>query len=219
MCGRYTVFTEDEEMAEMKAIIQEVNHKFGGDAVATGEIFPTNVAPILTLDNNRLAPRPISWGFPRWDGKGVLINARSESALQKPMFAAPLMTRRCVIPSTGFYEWAYAAQPDLQMSFFDADLKPKSNAKTPKVKFFFRRPNEPMLYMAGMINTFTDNEGNQKDAFIILTTAATSYMAQFHNRMPVILQRSECEDWINNKAFMHEVLRREGSVLEHRIAG
>ena len=64
MCGRYTIFTE-EEIIEMRAIIQEVSQKFGDDAVATGEIFPTNTVPVLTLNNNRLAPRPVSWGFPK----------------------------------------------------------------------------------------------------------------------------------------------------------
>ena len=91
MCGRYTVFTEDE-ILEMRAIIQEVSRRFGDDAIAKGEIRPTNNAPILTLDGNRLVPQPVSWGFPKWDGSGVVINARSESALQKTMFEKPLLS-------------------------------------------------------------------------------------------------------------------------------
>ena len=85
MCGRYTIFTENE-IVEIRAIIQEISRIFGDGAVNTGEISPTNVAPILTLSNHRLAPSPVSWGFPRWDGKGVIINARCETALQKPLF-------------------------------------------------------------------------------------------------------------------------------------
>ena len=149
----------------------------------------------------------------------MLINARSESALQKPMFSKPLLTRRCVIPSAGFYEWAYIEEPEPQLSFFEMVTKPKPNTKTPKVKLFFRRPNESMLYMAGMFNTVIDNEGNKQDAFVILTTAASSQMSQFHDRMPVILQRKECEDWINSEKFMHEVIIREGSPLEYRVVG
>lgn len=106
MCARFTVFTEDE-ITEIRAIIAEVSRKFGDSSVNTGEIRPTNVAPIMMSDGKQLSPYPISWGFPKWDGKGVIINARSESALQKPIFSKPLRTRRCVIPSTGFFEWAY----------------------------------------------------------------------------------------------------------------
>ena len=215
MCGRYTVFTEDE-ILEMRAIIQEVSRRFGDDAIAKGEIRPTNNAPILTLDGNRLVPQPVSWGFPKWDGSGVVINARSESALQKTMFEKPLLTRRCVIPSTGFYEWANVADPDPQLSFFSDDDR-KQSAKTHKVKFLFCRPNETMLYMAGFMNTYKEQDGSMKDAFVILTTGANSYMP-IHDRMPVILEAHECEKWISDETFMHKVLTREGSVLEHRIA-
>jgi len=215
MCARYTIFTE-EEIIEIRSIIDEVSRKFGDRAVNTGEIRPTNTAPVLTLEDNRLVPCPVSWGFPRWDGKGVIFNARSESALQKPMFSKPLLSRRCVIPSTGFYEWAAASVFGQQISLLPAENAP--NAKEPKVKLFFRRPDESMLYMAGMINTFQDNGGKVKDAFVILTTAANASMSPFHDRMPVILSPSELEDWISSETFMRQVLARVGSELEWKIA-
>jgi len=156
------------------------------------------------------------FGFPRWDGKGVIINARCETALEKPTFSWPLMNRRCVIPSTGFYEWAYESILAPQLSFFPGENT--HSAKEPKVKLHFRRPGEPMLYMAGMMSTFTDNTGNSKDAFTILTTAANETMAPFHDRMPVILAASECEEWISSEGFMREVLTRMGPELEWRAA-
>ena len=215
MCARYTIFTE-EEIIEIRSIIDEVSRKFGDGAVNTGEIRPTNTAPVLTLEDNQLVPCPVSWGFPKWDGKGVIINARSESALQKPMFSKPLLSRRCVIPSTGFYEWAAASVFGQQISLLPAENTPK--AKEPKVKLFFRRPDEPMLYMAGMINTFQDKSGKTKNVFVILTTAANASMSPFHDRMPVILSPSELEDWISSETFMRQVLARVGSELEWRIA-
>lgn len=215
MCARYTVFSE-EEIIEIRSIIAEVSRKFGEGAVNTGEIRPTNTAPILTMDSNKLTPYPVSWGFPKWDGKGVVINARCESALQKAMFSKPLLTRRCVIPSTGFFEWTFESALEQQISLFPAANTP--NPKEPKVKLLFRRPDVPMLYMAGMINTFRDKDGKAKDAFIILTTAANASMLPFHDRMPVILSQNECEDWIIDETFMQEVLVRSGSELEWKIA-
>ena len=113
MCGRYTVFTE-EEVIEMREIINEVNQRYINTpehaAMKTGEIFPTNIAPVLALEKNALEAMLMNWGFPKWQGEGVIINARSETAMEKPMFRNSLGTRRCVIPSTGFYEWKHEGE-------------------------------------------------------------------------------------------------------------
>ena len=228
MCGRYTVFTE-AEIIEMNAIVAEVSRRFGSGAVATGEIFPTNVAPILMMENNRLAPFPVFWGFPKWD-KGVNINARSDTALNPELaetpgrarwirenFTKPLLARRCVIPSTGFYEWTFVKAYDPQISLFPDEEAPPS-PKDPKMKLHFKRPGESMLYMAGMLTTFADASGTAKDAFCILTTDAKHSIARFHDRMPVILSPGECEDWIASEAFMREVLARDGPDLDWKPA-
>lgn len=211
ICARYTVFTE-EEIIEIRSIIAEVSRKFGDGAVKTGEIYPTDTAPVLTLNNNLLSPRPVSWGFPKHDGHGVIINARSESALNKQIFSIPLLTRRCVIPSTGFYEWVNEEIPNPQLSFFPADTT--NSAIQRKVKHLFRRPCEKMLYMAGMMSKFIDKAGKEKDAFVILTTDANASMSPYHDRMPVILSANEREDWISSETFMREVLKRKSAAVE-----
>ena len=106
MCGRYTVFTE-QEIIEMREILDEINRNFGGQAaqLKTGEIFPTNLAPVIIAEGGIMAARPMFWGFPKWKGSGVIINARAETAADKPIFRSSLATRRCIVPSTGFYEW------------------------------------------------------------------------------------------------------------------
>lgn len=218
MCGRYTIFSE-EEIIEMNAIIAEVSRLFGEGAIKSGEIFPTNIAPVLTLEAGELSPVPVSWGFPKWDGKGVIINARSESALQKPMFSKPLMTRRCVIPSTGFYEWTLKEENQHeQMSFLDGvELSSPNIGK--KLKLHFRLPGELMLYMAGIISTHVDAKGNPHDFFCILTTEAKHTIARFHSRMPVIITQNERAGWIESDTLMREVLTREGPNLEWSLAG
>lgn len=188
-----------------------MSRKFGDGAVGTGEIRPTDTAPVLVLDGSRLAPQPVAWGFPKWDGKGVIRHARCETAHEKRIFAKPLHTRRCIIPSTGFYEWVPASVFVRQLSLFPTD--DCSKAKEPKIKLRFRRPGEKMLYMAGIMDTFTDKDGNAKDAFVVLTTAASTSMRLFHDRMPVILSANECEDWARSEKFMCEVFAREGAAV------
>lgn len=197
MCGRYTVFTE-EEIIEMNAIIAEIGKKYGENAVSalkTDEIFPANLAPVLIMERDRLTPKPAVWGFPKWDGKGRIINARAETALERPMFRKPLLERRCVIPSTGFYEWKSV------------------EGKKKKAKYLLRLPDSQMLYMAGMTNVFQDAAGNPYAAYCILTTAASKSVKEIHDRMPVILTPDERETWLTDDNFMRHVLERSGPEL------
>lgn len=211
MCGRYTVFTE-AEIIEMREIIREVGRRFGDDAakaLKTGEIFPTNIAPILGIEGNHLAPRPAKWGFPKWDGKGSIINAKAETVQklptfnnssavyrqQPPVFRSPIMEHRCVIPSTGFYEWKHVE-----------GVKKKD-------KFLLRLPGSEMLYMAGIANVFKDESGQPYETYCILTTAANNSVSVVHDRMPVILMPDELDKWLADNGFMNRVLARDGPEL------
>lgn len=194
MCGRYTVFSE-EEITDMKAILSEISSRFSDVPIQTGEIFPTNLAPILSIEENRLAPRPAYWGFPKWDGKGQIINARAETVMDKKMFRSSLLSRRCVIPSSGFYEWS------------------RAEGKVRRDKYLFRTKGDKMLYMAGISNIFKDEGGIPFEAFTILTTAANDSVAPIHDRMPVILMSDEREAWLRDNDFMERVLTRRGPEL------
>jgi putative SOS response-associated peptidase YedK len=120
------------------------------------------------------------------------------------MFSQTLLTQRCVVPSTGFFDWTVDAEAEAQLCFFP--VAQKKNAK--KTKLLFRQPDEPMLYMAGMMNTFED-----KNSFVILTTAANDSMMPFHDRMPIILAANECEDWLRSDVFMRAVLARKSTAM------
>lgn len=106
MCGRYYIET-GEDVIEIRSIIKEVQDKLYGTPelaqLKTGEIYPTNLVPIISSDGT-VAMR---WGYPKWDGKSVIINANAETAAEKNMFRKSLMERRCVVPTSGFYEWLH----------------------------------------------------------------------------------------------------------------
>ena len=179
MCGRYLAIMEGE-IVEYREIINEINERYKDapelDAVAKTEVFPTNISPVLVPEPGRAAPLLMKWGFPKWDGKGVIINARSETALDKKMFRVPLMKRRCVIPSAGFYEWR------------------QETGK--KQKYLFRLPDTKVLYMAGLFDTFgADN------AYVVITTQANETMAPYHDRMPLILPPESIDSWLYDLPF------------------
>ena len=178
MCGRYTLFTE-EETDELRRIVEELQKKNG--EVKTGEIFPTNVAPVLIAQDGKPVPMAYTWGFARPGRTGVVINARAETVAEKPMFRACMQNTRCVVPSTGFYEWTKDAR---------------------KQKYLFRVPKQKALYMAGLWTM-----GEDGGRFTIVTTAANASVQEVHHRMPVILEEDEIEDWLCNPTAAAEILQ------------
>lgn len=189
MCGRYTFFT-DKELQEVDDIIEQISNDIQLENMKTGEIFPTNLAPVFLPEKDIVIPRLMIWGFPNFRNKGVIINARSETAREKKLFGSSLERRRCVIPSTGFYEW-------------DSE----------KRKYLFNMPGSQMLYMAGIYNQF-DGENR----FVILTTEANSSMAEVHIRMPVIIPKDRIKDWIFDFNITDDLLLHEQPGLVKRIA-
>lgn len=185
MCGRYTLFS-DEDNREMLRIIEEVARQNPLSDIPRGEVFPTNQAPVLVDEAHFTLLR---WGYPGFQGKGVVINARAETAAEKPLFRRSLGARRCAIPAAGFFEWDQA-----------------------KHKYRFTLPGEPLLYMAGLYDAFQDER-----RFVILTTAANASVADIHHRMPVILTGDTRERWLTDPAAAPAILRGEGPALA-RIA-
>ena len=170
----------------------------------TGEIFPTNTAPVVSMENGKPSLLLMKWGFPKLDGKGVVHNARSETASKKRMFAASFAHRRCVIPSTGFIEWT------------------KGNEQ-PKQKLQFNTTDSPMLYMAGLYSVYSDyphqKEGEQLSSrFVILTQPANSSVNDIHSRMPVVLYKDEIRRFLTDSTFANAVMNRQTVVLNRKAA-
>lgn len=180
MCGRYRLFTS-EEYKEINRIVKEIEQN-QNITVKNGEIYPTNVAPVVIMQNNKLIPKGMLWGFPKSWEKGVVINARSETALEKKMFATSLTERRCLIPSTGFFEW-------------------QTHSDKNKTKNLFNLKDSELLYMAGIYNSYKKNDGTYEDRFCILTTKANQWMEKVHHRMPVVLNPNEHNNWLESSSF------------------
>lgn len=188
MCGRYSL--APDESAEIMNIVREVQNRFGAASIRTGEIYPTNPAPALLAEvPGAPAPKPLIWGFPKFSGSGVVINARGETALDKPMFRKSVLERRCVAPTTGFYEWDKSKQ-----------------------KYLFRLPESVTLYLAGLWNSFAGEE-----RFTILTTAPNDTIINVHDRMPVLLRPEEVEPWLQDTGMAVEKLTARQPDLVHQL--
>lgn len=174
MCGRYSFETEiDALITAYKLQNQEIRYE------PKPEIRPTNQAPILLADGNL---KPLKWGFTPSFAKSPLINARGETVFEKRTFKEAFQRRRCIVPTTGFYEWGLV------------------EGREKKQKYLFQTES-PILSMAGIWEIFPNNEGEDTPCFCILTTASTDQMQGTHDRMPVILAEDEIRKYLNHANF------------------
>lgn len=177
MCGRY--YVDDETMKEIEKILRNLD-KGLNKARTEGDVFPTNTAAVVQSENEHPLLCDMIWGFPQYNKKGVIINTRSETALEKKTFSESTRHRRCIIPAKGFYEWD----------------KYKS-------KVSFERPDGQAILLAGIWNIY-----GQDKRFTILTTDANESMVPVHSRMPLVLEQNEIQAWLDDDERVEFILRK-----------
>ena len=184
MCGRY-VIEDDTEIEEMSKILFELKKSFNNPAdlrniKMSGEIFPGDTVPIILPDlNNKIKVAPIKWGISQ--PKNLIINARSEGVATRPMFRNAIKRGRCIIPTNGFYEW-----------------KAPDSGKGKKIKYLIKKSASPMLYLAGIYDTYTDMKtGEQNSRFVIMTRDALGIIRHLHHRMPIAVEKRNILMWLN----------------------
>lgn len=170
---------DDTTEQEIEKLVQNSDRKL--QMARTGDVFPSQSAIVIMEKKRHLTAEQMQWGFPGFNKRKPLINARAESALERPAFRDSVQHRRCIIPARGFYEWNKS-----------------------KEKFSYERKDIPVMYMAGCYNWYENQE-----RFVILTTEANSSVMPVHNRMPLILEPEELEDWVLDdqatEYFLHKI--------------
>ena len=180
MCGRFA----------SKGSAKDIEKEFKVGRLNKLKFAPRyNIAPsqeigaILETDGERIATE-LRWGLiPSWaKDAGVgnkLINARAETLCEKPSFKNAFRARRCIIPASGFYEWA----------------KKGAGAKQP---FYFYLKEKPVFGFAGLREEWLDREsGELVETCTIITTEANEVLEPVHDRMPVILKAEDYDRWLD----------------------
>ena len=178
MCGRFYTDFDDAQYREMLAMLYNKSQQEAGLLpLKNGEVFPSELVAALDAGG----PRAMQWGFAQFDGKGKIINARSETALEKSMFRAPMLaggqaqTGRCLIPATGYFEW--------------------ETREKQKIKYKLRPAKEGMFTFAGL---YRSEAGAKTPVFVLLTAPAAEGISFIHDRMPLILSPEQRKDWLND---------------------
>ena len=189
MCGRFFV-PEDDSIEMIRAIVEYLEHR--NVKAKTGDVFPGNVAAVVA-SNRQMQPQPFAmeWGYHLSDGKRI-INARSESAAKKAMFADGIRQRRCLIPAQHYYEW--------------------EKTDGGKVKYAIEPKGADGFFLAGIYRI----EGG-KPVFTILTRDAAENITFIHERMPVILPNSAATDWLNPQYHGEDILKAAMTQMKFEI--
>jgi putative SOS response-associated peptidase YedK len=178
MCGRYGFSVKNaKDVYERFDTYNELS-----DFQPRYNIAPGQQNPVIT----RHSPNQISrmvWGLiPFWakDDKFRFqtINARVEGIESKSTYRKPFRTQRCLVPATGFFEW--------------------DKAEKPSQPYYFRLKHAELFAFAGLYDQWLDPKTNKEiQSYTIITTAANGVVGRIHQRMPVILQKEDEEEWLN----------------------
>lgn len=178
MCGRYVLRTPANEVARLLGAALDA--PFG----PRWNIAPSQPVPVLREFDDGRHLSLLRWGLiPRWAKDPAignrLINARSETAAEKPSFRDALARRRCLVPADAFYEWS-----------------PVPGSKRKQGWRIGLRP-EGLFTIAGLWERWTPPEGPAVESVTLLTTAANGPIGALHDRMPVLVAGPDRERWLD----------------------
>jgi putative SOS response-associated peptidase YedK len=166
-----------KKLNQQVSIFSPIHHASG---------FDFGIWPMITKDSTEI--ELFNWGLvPSWtktyiDAKSIkaqTLNARIETISEKASFKN---AKRCLVSSTGFFEW--------------------QTVGSQKIPYFIKLKEQEIFSMAGLYDSWINEKGELTYSFSIVTTEANSLMAGIHNvkkRMPVILNDSQEENWLDSK--------------------
>ena len=188
MCCRYWT----EESPELRKIVEEMNRSTlvkkwqSTTAVRTyGEIRPTDVVPVIAPNQSgNRAVYPMKWGY---SGKSLLMNARTETAAQKPTFRDDWARHRCIVPASWYFEWEHLTGSD--------------GKKHTGEKYMIQPKDAVMTWLCGLYRI-----ENGMPVFVVLTREPGEEIRFIHDRMPLIMPERLVNEWIRPDVMPEELL-------------
>ncbi len=176
MCGRFVITSPPEALRQIFGYLEQPNFP------PRHNVAPTQPIPVVIVENGTRHFRLMRWGLlPAWvkDPRKftLLINARSETVLEKPAFKNAMKRRRCLIPADGYYEW-------------------QGSEKRKRPHFIHRRDGRPMG-LAGLAETWIGPNGEELDTVAIVTAPASADLAVLHHRVPVTIEPRDFDRWLD----------------------
>ncbi len=194
MCCRFYIKDNDPDFApivdgaEKSGLYPRVQKAHPAPLVRSGEVRPTDVAAVLAMDKRQKPTLfPMIWGFTTPGRNVPIINARAESAAEKPTFREAWEKHRCIIPASWYFEWQH--------------LPAEDGRSTVKTKYAIQPKDANITYLCGLYRI-----ENGLPVFVILTKEPSEDVAHIHDRMPMILPKKAIRHWINPEINPADIL-------------
>ena len=187
MCTRFYADIDKElkpfaDEAQSVSFAQQMMTELSRPLAMSGEIRPTDIAAVIApARNGKRAVFPMQWGFSINGLKSPIVNARIESAAEKPTFRDSWYRRRCVIPASWYYEWQHYRTPD-------------GRTRTGE-KYAIQPKDSEITWLAGLYR-FEEKGKFRYPVFVVLTREPCEAVSGIHDRMPVILPEAAVDEWI-----------------------
>ena len=167
MCGRFASTATPEELMRRFGVIITENLR------PRWNVAPSQSATVIIRDGLHTKAISAKWGLGHAGGnKSMLINARMETANEKPTFSGAFLHSRCIVVASGWYEWS-----------------------APKTPWHIQLCDGEVMAMAGLLF-----RGGSQSRFVIVTSAADGELAEIHHRQPLVLGAGDEENWLNGSA-------------------
>lgn len=193
MCGRFVrSFTIEELIEEINEVIPAVSVVSRGDAVhfdANFNVAPTTLIPVVRFTESKFVVDVMQWGFQASKSSSptnptmppLVINARSETVAEKPMFRGLVSGHRCIVPMDGFYEWK------------------RDDVARGKIPFYVSRDDNHRMWVAGLWRGQLPGDSLDESAQVALLTAdANDDIAYIHDRTPCQLTLEDALHWASD---------------------
>ncbi|MFE2411050.1 SOS response-associated peptidase [Kitasatospora sp. NPDC059408] len=207
MCGRFASSSKPEDLLDLFGVEQWDPEE---TLAPNWNVAPTNSAFVVLERMSKERPgvvrqlRVLRWGLvPQWSNSAEtavkMINARSDTVHEKPSYRQAFASRRCILPVDGYYEW---------------QTVPAERGKPRKKPFFVSRTDGTPLALAGLYEFWRDRTvpaGHPAAwlvTFTIVTTDAEPLLAPIHERMPLFLDPSSFDEWLDPGQSDPDGLRR-----------
>ena len=165
MCGRFSLSSNLEELQN------EFSNEISGNFPAKYNISPGQSPVVISLKKNNFYLNKIHWGFKVPKLGKLVINARSETIIEKPLFKNLLLQNRCLIPANSWFEW-------------DNEKKP----------YLIKHKKNDIIAFAGLQRL----EENKERSFVIITAEAGRNLKTIHKRTPLVINKENFLFWLGN---------------------
>jgi putative SOS response-associated peptidase YedK len=182
MCGRFALFESGEAIAETFGLSETPVVAPRYNIAPTQPVAAVRITPHRAQDRQQREMALLHWGLiPSWAKDPALgsrlINARSETAAEKPSFRAAYKYRRCLVPASGFYEWQKV-----------------NGGKQP---YFFHLEQKGPFAIAGLWEYWQSPDGSEIESVTLLTTSANEVVRPVHDRMPLMVAPADYALWLD----------------------